>query len=226
MAQNTIKNIVFDYGNVIINLDIDATYRAFEELGATRFDETWQEIIRDQLFQKYERGDISNADFRNFLRKALPSGITDETIDQAWNEILKDMPASRIQLLLNLKSRYRTFILSNSNEIHYQHYVKDLQEIHHFRDFDQLVEKAYFSFQVNLAKPEAAFYQLLLNNHGLKPEETLFIDDLKQNIDAAAALGMQTLWLAPGMEICNLFDVNNQLNEYARSKIVFSSAVR
>jgi glucose-1-phosphatase len=211
MAQKTIKNIVFDYGNVIINLDIEATYRAFEELGAARFSEAWDEIIKDRLFQKYERGDISNTDFRNFLRKALPPGITDDKIDWAWNEILKDMPESRIQLLHKIKNQYRTFILSNSNDIHYQHYVKDLQEIHHFRDFDQLVEKAYFSFQVNLAKPEAAFYQLLLNNHGLKPEETLFIDDIKQNIDAAAALGIQTLWLTPGMDICNLFNDGNRL---------------
>ncbi len=213
MTQKTIKNIIFDYGNVIINLDIDATYRAFEALGAARFSEAWDEIMQNQLFQQYERGDISNGDFRNFLRKALPPETSDEKIDQAWNEILKDMPDSRIQLLHNLKNLYRTFILSNSNEIHYQHYVKDLQEIHHFQDFDHLVEKAYFSFQVNLAKPEASFYQLLLNNHGLKPEETLFIDDLKQNIDAAAALGIQTLWLAPGMDICDLFDDGNRLIE-------------
>jgi putative hydrolase of the HAD superfamily len=211
MTQKSIKNIIFDYGNVIINLDIDATYRAFEELGAARFGEVWEEIMKDRLFQKYERGDISNTDFRNFLRKALPSGTSDEKIDQAWNEILKDMPASRIQLLDKIRNQYRTFILSNSNEIHYRHYVKDLQNIHHFQDFDQLVEKAYFSFQVNLAKPEAAFYQLVMNIHGLKPEETLFIDDLKQNIDAAAALGIQTLWLAPGMDICDLFDEKNQL---------------
>ena len=219
MAEKTIKNIIFDYGNVIINLDIDATYRAFEKLGATRFSEVWNEIMKDQLFQKYERGDISNADFRNFLRNAFPKRITDNEIDRAWNKILKDMPTSRIQLLLNLKSQYRTFILSNSNDIHAQHYTKDLQKIHHIQNFDQLVEKAYFSFQVNLAKPEAAFYQLLLNNHGLKPEETLFIDDIKQNIDAATALGIQTLWLIPGMDICDLFDETSRLNRYAMNRI-------
>jgi putative hydrolase of the HAD superfamily len=215
MAEKTIRNIIFDYGNVVINLDIDATYKAFENIGASRFSEVWNDIMQSQLFQKYERGDISSSDFRNILRNAFSNDVTNNQIDWAWNQILKDMPTPRIDLLKNIRTHYRTFLLSNSNEIHYQHYLKDLQSQHHLENFDVLFEKAYFSYQLNLIKPEKIFYQTVLHNHHLKEDETLFIDDLKQNIDAASALGIKTIWLKEGIDICDLFDANNQLNDTA-----------
>ncbi len=219
MTQKTIKNIIFDYGNVIINLHIEATFRAFERVGAVKFADDWNKIMAAKLFHQFERGDISVPDFRIELRKSFNKEVTDQEIDWAWNQILGEMPVSRIALLKNIRPNYRTFILSNSNEIHYDYYTSDLQKTHHLNDFDQLVEKAYFSYQVNLIKPEPEFYQLLLNNHNLKPEETLFIDDLKHNIDGASALGLNTLWLTPKMDICDLFDEKNRLNEVCFSKI-------
>jgi putative hydrolase of the HAD superfamily len=219
MAEKTIHNIVFDYGNVVINLDIDATYLAFESIGARRFSESWNEIMKSRLFQKYERGDISTPDFRNVLRKAFDSDISDDKIDWAWNQILKDMPKSRIQLLMDIKTNYRTFLLSNSNDVHYQYYLRDLQQQHQLENFDVLFEKAYFSYQQNLIKPEPEFYQKVLNNHCLKANETLFIDDLKQNIDAASALGIHTFWLKEGMDVCDLFTEKHQLNAFAFAKM-------
>lgn len=219
MTQKTIKNIIFDYGNVIINLHIEATFRAFERVGAVTFADDWNKIMAAKLFHQFERGDISVPDFRNELRKSFNKEVTDQEIDWAWNQILGEMPVSRIALLKNIRPNYRTFILSNSNEIHYDYYTSDLQKTHHLKDFDQLVEKAYFSYQVNLIKPEPEFYHLLLNNHNLKPEETLFIDDLKHNIEGASALGINTLWLTPEMDICELFDEKNKLNEVCFSKM-------
>jgi glucose-1-phosphatase len=219
MAQKTIKNIIFDYGNVIINLDIAATFRAFEQIGAVQFTEDWGKIMAAKLFHQFERGDISVPDFRTELRKSFNKEVSDQEIDWAWNQILKDMPVPRIALLKNIRPNYRTFILSNSNEIHYDHYTNDLKKTHHLDNFDHLVEKAYFSYQVNLIKPEPEFYHLLLDNHNLNPEETLFIDDLKHNIDGASALGLNTLWLTPEMDICDLFDENHRLNKVCFSKM-------
>ena len=219
MAEKTIHNIVFDYGNVVINLDIDATYQAFESIGASRFSESWNEIMKSRLFQKYERGDISTPDFRNILRTAFDTDISDDKIDWAWNQILRDMPNSRIQLLKDIRTHYRTFLLSNSNDVHYQYYLTDLQQQHQLESFDVLFEKAYFSYKLNMIKPEPEFYQKVLSNHHLNAYETLFVDDLKQNIDAASALGMHTIWLKEEMDICDLFNENHQLNAFAFTKM-------
>jgi putative hydrolase of the HAD superfamily len=219
MAEKTIHNIVFDYGNVVINLDVDATYQAFESIGASRFSDDWDEIMESKLFQKYERGDISTPDFRSILRRAFDCDISDDKIDWAWNQILKDMPNTRIQLLKDIRAHYRTFLLSNSNDVHYHYYLNDLQQQHQIKSFDVLFEKAYFSFQLNMIKPEPEFYEKVLFNHNLNANETLFIDDLKQNIDAASTLGIHTIWMKKGMDICDLFNENCQLNEFAFAKM-------
>ena len=219
MTHKNIKNIIFDYGNVIINLDINATYNAFHQLGALDFASDWDKIMANKLFYLFERGDISVPDFRKELKMSFPHPVTDTQLDWAWNVLLKDMPEKRISLLKNIHSIYRTFILSNSNKIHYDYYVNDLKTQYQLSDFDQLVEKAYFSFHVNLIKPEPEFYQLLLSNHDLIPEETLFIDDLKKNIEAASQLGINTLWLTPEIDICDLFDENNQINDLCFQKM-------
>jgi len=217
MAKKNIKNIIFDYGNVIINLDIEATYRAFEKIGAVKFDDSWRKIMDEQVFKKYERGDISSPNFRNILRSSFTKPVSDTEIDWAWNQLLKDMPSSRIELLKKLKTKFRTFILSNSNEIHFNYYSNELNTKHHLDQFDSLFEKAYFSYQVNLIKPEQEFYQLVLNNHQLNPSETLFIDDLRLNIDAASHLGINTVWLKPEIDICDLFNTDLQINDFCFS---------
>lgn len=217
MAKKNIKNIIFDYGNVIINLDIEATYNAFEQIGAIRFDEKWKEIMDEQVFKKYERGDITSSDFRNILRASFSKSVSDPQIDWAWNQLLKDMPSSRIELLKKIKSKFRTFILSNSNEIHYNYYSNELKTKHDIDHFDLLFEKAYFSYQINLIKPEQEFYRVVLSNHHLNPNETLFIDDLKQNTDAASQLGINTVWLKPEIDICDLFNSDLQINDFCFS---------
>lgn len=217
MAEMTIRNIIFDYGNVVINLDFGATYRAFEKLGVEGAEETWGNIAENQLVKQYERGEVGSSEFRKLLADAFSLEVPDAHLDWAWNQLLRDMPSARIELLKKIRNQYRTFLLSNSNEIHYNHYAQELKSVHEIEHFDLLFEKAYFSYQVNLAKPGPDFYQLLLNDHLLNPKETLFIDDLKQNVEAAQKLGLNTIWLKPGMDICDLFDEHQQLNAFAFS---------
>lgn len=219
MTQKSIKNIIFDYGNVIINLNIDAVFRAFEQIGAVKFTEDWEKIMAAKIFKQFEQGILSPTEFRVELRKSMGKVVTDQEIDWAWNQILGEMPVARIELLKNIRSNYRTFILSNSNEIHFDHYSNVLKKFHHLDKFDQLVEKAYFSFQEKLIKPDKNFYLLVLTKHLLNPRETLFIDDLKENVQTATLLGLNTIHLTPDIDICDLFDESYKLNKLCFQKM-------
>ena len=119
--------------------------------------------------------------------------------------MLLDIPPERIRLLESLKIRYRIFLLSNSNEIHYHSYLSRFREKFGYEDFDSLFEKAYFSFRLKLQKPDPAIFKLVLANHSLNPVETLFIDDSPQHVEAARNLMIQGLLLDPGTDVTLLF---------------------
>jgi hypothetical protein len=110
--------------------------------------------------------------------------FTDQEIDGAWNALLFDIPAERIKVIEEVKKNYKILLLSNSNEIHYDLYVRDLQLRFGYREFDELFDKAYFSFDLHLAKPDPDIYEFVMYQHKLKPEETLLIDDRTDNIEA------------------------------------------
>ncbi|MFH0893022.1 MAG: HAD family phosphatase [Bacteroidota bacterium] len=197
---NTIKNIIFDYGGVIINIDFLKSMKAFSDMGLSNPEELLTLYTNAPLFDNLEKGKITPAQFRDELRKLFINPVTDEELDAAWNELILNMPQHRLDFLLKLKTKFRTFLLSNSNVIHYDYYLKKLQTENHVNSFEALFEKAYFSFDLGMRKPDAEIFLHVLNQQHLIPEETLFIDDSKTNTDAAAALGMQVYTLEKGEE--------------------------
>ena len=131
--------------------------------------------------------------------------LSDQDIDDAWNALLFDIPRERIQILEQVKKNYEIYLLSNSNEIHYDVYLRDLQLRFGYREFDQLFHKAYFSFDLHLSKPNPEIFEFVLNQHDLNPGETLFIDDTLKHIEAAKKLGLHTFHLSPSLRIRDLF---------------------
>ncbi|MCK9203775.1 MAG: HAD family phosphatase [Bacteroidales bacterium] len=203
----SIKNIVFDFGGVICNIDISITTARFKELGIVNFNSAYSVSEQEGLFRKYERGMFTSAEFRDILRKASDNPITDQQIDDAWNAMIKDIPEERVRLIEKLGKEYRTFILSNSNEIHYYKYLQDFRQRFGYSGFDDLVEKAYFSFQIHRQKPDREIFEHVLDNSRLLPGETLFIDDSVQHIKTARELGFLThhLKVENGEDITDLF---------------------
>ena len=206
IQPSSIRNIIFDYGGVIMNIDFMKSAMAFAELGMENPAGLLAMYTGAPLFDDLEKGSITPAHFRDELRTLFGKDIPDEALDHAWNALLLDIPPSRIHFLQKLQTRYRTFLLSNSNRIHYDSFVRLLQQQHGLKDFDDLFEKAYFSFNLGLRKPDPEIYLHVLQAHSLKPEETLFIDDSKTNTDAAAALGLQVLELKAGEEFGELLE--------------------
>ncbi len=202
--NNNIEAIIFDLGGVILDIDLEKIKNGFEILGFEKLDESFQLFKHNRIFEKFEKGTISPQVFRNEIRKACPHAFSDSRFDQVWNSILIKFPKENIELLKNLKSRYRTFLLSNTNEIHYNYYTKMLYDNFGIENLNVLFEKAYYSHRSKMRKPDKAFYELVVKENNLNKEKTLFIDDFPENIEAAQKIGLQTIHLN-GFKLTEVF---------------------
>jgi len=196
--MNRIKNIIFDLGGVIINLDPARTRSAFTQLGLTNFDALYSFAQQSGVFDLFDKGLLSNADFRNEMRKHIGNEVTDSQIDTAWNAMLLDVPSEKIELLRHMKSRYRTFLLSNTNRIHVECFSAELERVHGSIDFSPWMECCYYSCEIGMRKPDEEIFRFVLNENNLLAEETLFIDDSPQHIKGAAKCNIETLHFTPG----------------------------
>lgn len=189
--NESIKNIIFDFGGVICDLDIKRTEKRFLEMGLKSFDTDYSISERDDLFRRLESGRLPVQEFRDSLKHFFSRPVTDNEIDEAWNALLLDIPEKRIHLLEEIRKDYRIFLLSNSNDIHYHKFLSDFTKNFGYQDFDKLFEKAYFSFQIHLQKPGREIFEYVLKTSGLNPSETLFIDDSIQHVEGAIKAGMR-----------------------------------
>jgi len=206
VPAGTYKNIIFDFGGVIINIDYNLTAKAFQQLGLDNFDELFSKAKQSDLFDLYEKGLITSAEFRARLKHILNVQVDDAQIDKAWNAMLLDLPQERLDLLQKLKGTHRTFLLSNTNEIHIDTIWDSLRKDMGIADFTNYFEKVYLSYAVHMRKPDAGIFELVLKENNLVPEETLFIDDSPQHIETAQKLGIHTYWLDVNKEsILDLF---------------------
>jgi putative hydrolase of the HAD superfamily len=197
--MQNIKNIIFDYGNVIFLLDFQKLKEGWESISISGPDAFFSHGVQHPIFDQFDKGLISPAEFRDFIReRSGKEGITDKEIDAAWNSLLLGVDEGTHDVLAELNKKYRTFLLSNINPIHYGYIMDYLKEEFGFENNDHLFEKTYYSHFVGLRKPDSAFFEKVLNENGLVAEETLFIDDIAANLEPAKALGIQTfLMTAP-----------------------------
>ena len=195
-----IDTIIFDFGDIFINLDKQATISGLQKLGLKE----WSPEL-DRLNLLFETGDISHDDFLTGFQKEIPNASIEEILE-AWNAILADFPLYRLEFLQMLSKKYRLFLLSNTDSIHIETF-ENKTGISFYSDFYQCFEKVYFSFEIGMRKPNAEVFQYLINKHELSPKRTLFVDDKKENTDSAAALGFHVWNLQVGQEdVVDLFE--------------------
>ncbi|MBD79039.1 MAG: HAD family hydrolase [Crocinitomicaceae bacterium] len=204
MNLEGIKNIIFDLGGVILNIDYQRAIDAFIDLGITREQLQYSQQEQDALFDQLEVGKISPDEFRDGLRALSFLGLTDEEIDGAWNALLLDLPVHRIELLKSLKDKYQLFMLSNTNAIHYEGYTENLRKEHGIEGLEPLFQKTYLSHEIGRRKPDVETFEWVCKDAGIEPSETLFIDDSVQHIEAASKVGLKTHWLKEG-DVSDLF---------------------
>ena len=193
MNFNTIKNIIFDLGNVIINIDFDLTYQAFAKITNKNLEEVYNSFDKLDLWDKYEKGQLSNQEFINTLREALEITVDDKEIIAAWNALLLDIPQKRIDRILALKKKYRIFILSNTSDLHILDVNRILKETRGIENLRHLVEKLYYSYEMGMRKPSDEIYLSVLKDSNLAAEETLFLDDNFDNVIGARKIGIHAI---------------------------------
>ena len=194
-----IDTIIFDFGDVFINLDKEGTINGLKKLGLSH----WNEDL-NQLNLQFEKGQITEENFLLGLQKHVPNATIEE-ISVAWNAVLLDFPLRRLEFLQKIPKKYRLFLLSNTDAIHIETFERE-NGVSFCSDFYQCFEKVYFSFEMGMRKPDVEIYNYLINKHDLAPNRTLFVDDKKENTDAALSLGLQVWNLQVGQEdVVDLF---------------------
>lgn len=197
-----IKNIIFDFGDVFINLDKPATLRQMQPLGLERLTPEM-----DEINQKYEKGIVSTTEFIDYYQQLFPLAGKAELV-KAWNAILLDFPRYRLDFLLKIakSSAYRLFLWSNTNALHLEE-VQNIMGRNMYDTFFGCFEKHYFSHELGMRKPEPVCFTSVLEEQNLNPADTLFIDDTEINTQSAAQHGLQVWHLIPGKaDVVQLFD--------------------
>lgn len=194
MKNDKINNIIFDLGDVILNIDVPIASKSFADLSGREQSEIVSIFKENELFRQFETGLMDEPTFRNYVREILNfPDLSDEAIDTAWNSLLLDLPPERVELLRKLATRYRLFLLSNTSSIHITQVNKILEASTGVKKLEDLFEIVFLSYEMGLMKPDTRIYQDVLDKAGLKAEETLFLDDNADNIRGAAQLGIETI---------------------------------
>jgi putative hydrolase of the HAD superfamily len=198
-----IKNIVFDLGNVLLDLHLEKTEEAFRDLLQEEFEHAYLKYEADRLFERLEVGKISPFEFVNGMRSAADVPISDDDVIDGWNALLGELPKKRIDFLRDLSQKYNIYLLSNTNAIHMMWLDDYLAENYgmSIEAFIGIFKQHFFSFQIQLRKPHKAIYKYVCDKANLSPEETLMIDDREDNIASAKALGFQTYLHDPRIDI-------------------------
>lgn len=200
-----IRNIIFDLGKVILNLDFDASIQAFRELGLNSNVLNRQQVYADPIFYQLEIGSASPEKFRERVREIIDNPTAnDQQIDDAWCAMIGDVPEKRVKVLKRLETSYRVFLFSNTNEIHISRMHTEFEKRYGF-SFPKLFEKDFYSHTIHERKPDLVSFKKVIKLAGINPEETLFIDDLEKNSIAAKEAGLKVFWLKDDMEMADLF---------------------
>lgn len=200
-----LKNIIFDFGNVLLNINmVEFKYALQKLIGVAETDQLLLSLDQRNVFKLYETGGLNTQELFEQIRYHAPRHVhlSDAELEDAWNSIFIGMPPHRFEMLLELRKRYRVFLLSNINEMHLDWITAYMQREYQITDFEQRhFEAVYYSHLIRLRKPDASIYEYVLADADLKPEETVFFDDLPENIAAADALGIRGQWHDPQREI-------------------------
>lgn len=199
-----LKNIIFDLGGVLLDIDYYKTEKAFQQLGFGHFKNMYSQYKANAVFEKLETGHISNQVFYDEMIKEANATINQQQIAQAWNAMLLNFRISSLDFLKELAKHYQLYLLSNTNAIHLQAFHKIFISQTGQASLDDYFTHAYYSHIVGLRKPDTDIFEFVLKDAGLYAAESIFIDDSFNNIDTAKKLGFKTHLLLPGEKIEDL----------------------
>lgn len=203
--MSEIRNIVFDLGGVLLNINPDLSVSKLAEITHKKIGDFLPALAKSRVTDYFDMGKINENRFRNEVRKLVCHTLTDAQIDEAWNDILLDFPQQRIKTLKEVAENYRVFLLSNTNNIHYPKYTTDFKQ-KFGETFSDMFEKMYLSFELKMHKPDKAIFDHIIKDKNLNPAETLLIDDTLKNVEGAIQAGWKAVQVTPEKDITALFE--------------------
>lgn len=206
--MSEIKNLLLDLGGVVLDVDYHKMVETFKSYNIPDFDKHYTQKDQVEIVDLFEEGKCTIEEFRDGIRDLVGVNLTDKQIDDAWFSMIIGLPQERIELLGMLKLKYKIYLYSNTNELHIEMLKKKYEEDFGFDIFNILFNKAYFSNEIKRRKPHPESFQWLLDDAGIKAEETLFIEDTLHHIEGAKKVGLQTYWLTGGETIIDLHEKN------------------
>ena len=186
-----ITTLIFDFGGVLIDLDINQCILNFNRLGLENVEQYLNNFAQSGFFMQLEKGQISAAEFRNEIRKLTPNKLTDTQIDEAWCSFLLEIPEEKLEMLIELRKKFRVLLLSNTNIIHFPNSEK-LLFTNKGRQLSEYFDRCYLSYEMKMAKPDLQIFKNILASENVQPNECLFLDDGLKNTLQAQKLGIQT----------------------------------
>ena len=203
---NNISTIIFDLGGVLCDLDIDRCILNFKQLGLENFEHYLNNFGQSGFFMQLEKGLITAAEFRNEVRTLTSKPLTDTQINEAWNSFLVGIPTKKLDLIIELRKKFRVVLLSNTNIIHFPDTVARFFNYNGMSTSDYF-DKCYLSYEMKMAKPDQEIFNALLEAEQVSANECLFLDDGQKNIEQAAKLGIQTYLVKAGEDLSWLVDL-------------------
>jgi len=200
----TPKNIIFDLGGVLLKIDAQQTIQSFRDLGMPDLIKPGGWGYNHQVFLDMEAGKLTEVEFRNGIRDLLPQHANDEAIDNAWCAMILEYFPERIELVRKLAKDHQVYLFSNTNSIHVRHFQQLFQKTF-AHSLSDLFVKDYYSNEMGIRKPAIESFEYVLNDAGLNPKETLFIDDSNENVESAKKTGLSTIWLKPDSDLLSFF---------------------
>ena len=187
-----IKNLVFDFGGVIVSLNRDAAVQAFEQLGVADAEHILDKYHQTGIFLALEEGRLTEEEFRQQLGELCGRPLSFEEVQQAWLRFISGTDLQQLHYLETLRSRYRLYILSNTNP-YISAWACSPQFTTDGKPLDAYFDGLFLSYRMGMTKPDRRIFRQLLDEAELQPEETLFVDDGASNIRAGQEAGMHTL---------------------------------
>ncbi len=217
-----IRNIIFDFGGVIYDIDFLRSVAEFQKLGMDRFDLLYSKAIQDKLFENLETDACSPQEFLTALGAYFNADVSESHLEAAWNALLIGFRPERLQMLKEISPFYNIYLLSNTNRIHYSIFLQEFTDLTGYKSFNDLFKKAYLSFEIKSRKPDIEPYLHVLKDAEIDPYETLFIDDSPQNIQPAKEVGLHTYFLdlSKGEDVLDLFEGNQLKSEIINALVI------
>jgi len=199
--MSNVKNLIFDLGNVLYDIDFKKMHTAFVSIGIEGIDKYFTLNKSHKLFLDLEMGFVNEQAFYEGVRTLVNLSLTNEQIKFAWNSLLIGFRKNSVDWIKQNNTKYNTFLYSNTNQIHHDHFIAEFENKVAAYPFVSLFKTPYYSHEMGMRKPDPASFTYILEKEGLVPSETLFIDDNEPNIKAAASVELQVLHLKEGMTV-------------------------